>query len=83
MLFLLLSTSVILLGATITLLWQQQYSQRTQADSAYVVGPPTLPAATVNSILAGTPMAGTGAVIEQASRNTNIDDAFALGVWWT
>ncbi len=28
-------------------------------------------------------MAGTGQVIEQASRNTNIDDAFALGVWWS
>ena len=28
-------------------------------------------------------MAGTGQVIEEASRNTNIDDAFALGVWWT
>jgi hypothetical protein len=82
-LFLLLSTLVILLGGTIALLWQQQYSQQTQADSAYVVGPPTLPAETVNRILAGTPMAGTGAVIEEASRNTNIDDAFALGVWWT
>lgn len=83
MLFLLLSTLVILLGGTITLLWQQQYRQQTQADSAYVVGPPTLPAETVNRILAGTSMAGTGAVIEEASRNTNIDDAFALGVWWT
>jgi hypothetical protein len=28
-------------------------------------------------------MAGTGKIIEQASRRTNIDDAFALGVWWT
>lgn len=83
MLFLLLSTLVILLGGMITLLWQQQFREQTQADSAYVVGPPTLPAETVNSILAGTPMAGTGAVIEEASRNTNIDDAFALGVWWT
>src|SRR5690348_14058800 len=83
MLFLLLSTLVILLGGMITLLWQQQSREQTQADSTYVVGPPTLPAETVNSILAGTPMAGTGAVIEEASRNTNIDDAFALGVWWT
>jgi len=82
-LFLLLSTSIILLSTLITLLWQQQNRQQTQADSPYVVGSPTLPAETVNSILAGTPMAGTGQVIEQASRNTNIDDAFALGVWWT
>ena len=52
------------------------------SNSASVVGPPTLPAETVNSILAGTPMAGLGAVIEEASRNTNIDDAFALAVWW-
>src|SRR5262245_46559201 len=81
-LFLLLSTSIILLGTVITLLWQQQHRQQTHADSANVVGPPTLPAQTVNSILAGTPMAGTGQVIEEASRNTNIDDAFALGVWW-
>jgi hypothetical protein len=83
MLFLILSTSVILLAGMTTLLLQQQHRQTTQADSAYVVGPPTLPAETVNSILAGTPMAGTGTVIEEASRNTNIDDAFALGVWWT
>ncbi len=50
-----------------------------------VVGPPTLPAATVNAIFArlGSPMAGTGALVEQTSRQTNIDDAFALGVWWT
>ncbi len=74
---------MILLAAVITLLWQQQYRQQTQANSAYVVGSPTLPAETVNRILAGTPMAGTGLVIEEASRTTNIDDAFALGVWWT
>jgi len=83
MLFLLLSALIILLSAVTTLLWQQQDRQQTHADSASVVGPPTLPAATVNSILAGTPMAGTGWVIEEASRNTNIDDAFALGVWWS
>jgi hypothetical protein len=28
-------------------------------------------------------MVGTGKVVEQASRQTNVDDAFALGVWWT
>ncbi len=82
-LFLLISTLIVLLGGVITLLLQQQHRPLTQADSASVVGTPTLPAVTVNSILAGTPMAGTGQVIEEASRNTNIDDAFALGVWWT
>jgi len=82
-LFLLVSTLIILLGGVTTVLLQQQNRQQSQADSPNVVGPPTLPAATVNSILSGTPMAGTGQVIEQASRNTNIDDAFALGVWWT
>src|SRR4051794_26485986 len=82
-LFLLLSTLIILLGGVTMVLLQQQNRQQSQADSPNVVGPPTLPAATVNSILSGTPMAGTGQVIEQASRNTNIDDAFALGVWWS
>jgi hypothetical protein len=28
-------------------------------------------------------MVGTGKVVEQASRQTSIDDAFALAVWWT
>ena len=28
-------------------------------------------------------MAGTGKLVEQTSRQTNIDDAFALAVWWT
>jgi hypothetical protein len=53
-------------------------------DPASVVGPPTLPAATVDSIFAsvGSPMVGTGQVVEQAARQANIDDAFALGVWW-
>jgi len=50
-----------------------------------VVGKPTLPAATVDAILKnlGSPMSGTGQVVEQASRQANIDDAFALAVWWT
>ncbi|GHO88324.1 hypothetical protein KSZ_63300 [Dictyobacter formicarum] len=50
-----------------------------------VVGAPSLSAATVDHIFAqvGSPMVGTGAIVEQASRNTNIDDAFALAVWWT
>ncbi len=50
-----------------------------------VVGPPSLPASTVNSIFArlGSPMAGSGALVEQTARQVNIDDAFALAVWWT
>ena len=50
-----------------------------------VVGKPTLRAATVDAILKdlGSPMSGTGQVVEQASQQTNIDDAFALAVWWT
>ena len=50
-----------------------------------MIGPPTLPATTVDKIFAqmSSPMVGTGQVVEQASRQANIDDAFALGVWWT
>src|SRR5437764_5127887 len=49
-----------------------------------VVGPPSLPAATVDAIFSrsGSPMAGTGKLVEQTSRQANIDDAFALAVWW-
>jgi hypothetical protein len=76
---------IILLGAVATLFWQTRAELPARAVSSDVVGPPTLPAATVDSILAsmGSPMVGTGAVIEQASRQANIDDAFALAVWWT
>jgi hypothetical protein len=76
---------IILLGALATMFWQARSELPARADSGNVIGPPTLPAATVDTILAnmGSPMAGTGAVIEQASRQTNIDDAFALAVWWT
>src|SRR6266851_5086254 len=50
-----------------------------------VVGQPSLPAATVDAILKslGSPMDGTGQVVVQASKQANIDDAFALAVWWT
>lgn len=76
---------MILLGVVATVFWQTRSELPARADSGNVVGSPTLPAATVDSILAnmGSPMVGTGAVIEQASRQTNIDDAFALAVWWT
>src|SRR5690348_5926980 len=50
-----------------------------------VVGPPSLPASTVDAIFArlGSPMVGTGKLVEQTSRQVNIDDAFALAVWRT
>src|SRR6266487_2665058 len=76
---------VVLLAGAVALFLQGQHAQSTLADAGNVVGSPTLPARTVDQILAqmGSPMVGTGAVIEAASRQTNIDDAFALGVWWT
>jgi hypothetical protein len=83
-LFLTLSTLVILLSAVATLSWQWEHRQGSMADGGNVVGPPSLSAATVNKIFArvGSPMVGTGKVVEQASRKFNIDDAFALAVWW-
>lgn len=58
---------------------------RAQAADVSVVGPPTLAASTVDGIFArlGSPMQGLGTLIEQMSRQDSIDDAFALGVWWT
>jgi hypothetical protein len=84
-LFFLFSTSILLLACFSTLLWQHQQQHSTQAQAAdlsFAVAP-TLPAATVDTILAnmGSPMAGVGNVIEQASQNYQIDDAFALAVW--
>ncbi len=77
-------------GGVALLVEQQQTSARaTDALAQYndigVSGPPTLSAATMDAIFtrAGSPMAGTGKAIEQASRQTHIDDAFAMGVWWT
>ncbi len=82
-LFLVLSTLMVLIGGMLTLLMGQR--ENSSAAAGYVVGPPTLSAATVNQIFArtGSPMAGTGAFVERAARSTNIDDAFALAVWWT
>ncbi|MDQ2716292.1 MAG: glucosaminidase domain-containing protein [Chloroflexota bacterium] len=83
--FSLLSLLVVLAGG-LALLWEiQQGGQSSHASGASVVGAPTLPAATVNAIFArmGSPMAGTGQVVAQASSRTSIDDAFALAVWWT
>ena len=60
-------------------------SQRLPDGDLSVVGKPSLPAATVDTILKdlGSPMSGAGQVVAQASQQTNIDDAFALAVWWT
>ena len=60
-------------------------SQKMPDGDLSVVGKPSLPAATVNAIFKdlGSPMSGTGQVVEQSSQQTNIDDAFALAVWWT
>jgi hypothetical protein len=81
---LVLSTLIILLGGGVTLLWQIHQGTSSRADGGDVVGPPTLPAATVDQIFAevGSPMVGTGKIVEQAARRANIDDAFALAVWW-
>ncbi len=71
---------------TNTHLRQPAYAARNLPGSDLsVVGPPSLPAATVDSIFArlGSPMVGIGALVEQTSRQVNIDDAFALAVWWT
>ncbi len=84
---LLLSMVILLLGGGVALLWEYQQGSTAgrAAGDVSVVGPPTVSATTVDAIFArlGSPMVGTGKVVEQASRQTNIDDAFALGVWWT
>jgi len=50
-----------------------------------VVGRSSLPAVMVDVIFShlGSPMVGTGKVIEQVASQEHIDDAFALAVWWT
>ena len=83
---LLLSFIVLLVGGGVALLdqWQQGPVSGHASDDT-VVGPPSLPASYVDSIFRrlGSPMVGTGQAVEQASRAQNIDDAFALAVWWT
>jgi hypothetical protein len=85
-----LSVIILLIGGGVALLWETHYIGRPSmfahaAGDVSVAGPPTLSAATVDAIFArlGSPMVGTGKLVEQTSRLTNIDDAFALGVWWT
>lgn len=94
----LLCTVIILLGGAFALLRNAALPFSQPASFAYpakaapahfddmsVVGPPSLSADTVNAIFErlGSPMSGTGKIVEQMSQQTNIDDAFALGVWWT
>ncbi len=60
-------------------------SHSMSAGDLSVVGQPSLPASTVDSVfkILGSPMSGLGKVVVQASQQTNVDDAFALAVWWT
>src|SRR5437588_11145743 len=88
-----LSTVIILIGGGVALLWTNQQGHHNgqpsgaaeAAGDVSVIGPPTISATTIDSIFArlGSPMVGTGKVVEQASRQTNVDDALALGVWST
>ena len=82
-----LSLAIILIGGGVALFyqWHQGTTPGLAASSASVVGPPSLPASYVDSIFRqlGSPMVGTGRAVEAASRAQNIDDAFALAVWWT
>src|SRR2546422_3525729 len=85
-----LSTVILLIGAGAALLWETQHIGKASmpvhaVGDVGVSGSPTIAAATVNAIFArlGSPMVGTGKLVEQVSRQTNIDDAFALAVWWT
>jgi hypothetical protein len=84
-------TGIVLAGGALALLMNMHLREPAQAartlpgSDLSVVGPPSLPAGTVDAIFArlGSPMTGTGALVEQTSRQVNIDDAFALAVWWT
>lgn len=83
---LLLSSIILFVGGGVALLnsWQQGPIPSHASDDN-VVGPPSLPASFVDSIFRrlGSPMVGTGQAVETAARAQNIDDAFALAVWWT
>lgn len=83
---LILSLVITLIGGGAALLYQgRQGPTPGFASNGNVVGPPSLPASYVDAIFqrVGSPMVGTGRVVEQAARAQNIDDAFALAVWWT
>jgi hypothetical protein len=81
-----LSLLISLIGGGAAFIYQQQQgSLASHASDDNVIGPPSLPASTVNTIFQrlGSPMSGTGQAVENASRAEKIDDAFALAVWWT
>ncbi|MEO7022552.1 MAG: hypothetical protein ABI234_20550, partial [Ktedonobacteraceae bacterium] len=83
---LLVSLIILLVGGGVALLNQwQQTPVPSHASDDNVVGPPSLPASYIDAIFrrAGSPMVGTGQAVEDAARAQNIDDAFALAVWWT
>lgn len=90
-LFIAFCITVVLGGGALALLAnmhlrQPAFAERTLSDGDLsVVGAPSLPASAVNAIFSrlGSPMVGTGALVEQTSRLVHIDDAFALAVWWT
>ncbi|PZW22880.1 mannosyl-glycoprotein endo-beta-N-acetylglucosaminidase [Thermosporothrix hazakensis] len=84
LLFLWGGTAVILLGGAFTLFWQMQHGAPMKASGSSVIGPPTLSAETVETIFRrnGSPMVGTGQAVVEAASQYNIDDAFALAVWW-
>src|SRR6266446_6404348 len=71
----LFSLVIVLIGAGVALLMQSHIPG--QADGVSVIGPPSLPASTINAIFRSldSPMIGTGDIIVQASRKTQIDDA--------
>jgi hypothetical protein len=91
----LFSSTVVFIAIVVGLIFQTQEaqfistvkaaSQAMPAGDLSVVGKPSLPAATVDAIFKGlgSPMNGMGQVVVQASQQSNIDDAFALAVWWT
>src|SRR5436305_14393190 len=82
--FLLLSILIIACGGLTTLLWQMNYSVNSGAAGGNVVGSRTLSGDFVDKIFVGicSPMVGTGKVFEQTAGQRNIDDAFAVAVWW-
>ena len=90
-LFIAFCTGIVLFGGALALLAHMHLRQPAYAARAIprsdlsVVGPPSLPASTVDAIFTrlGSPMVGSGALVEQISRQVHIDDAFALAVWWT
>ncbi len=85
--FVMLSLVILVIGSGLALIWAngQAGGGHAQAADMSVAGPPTLAADTVDAIFAraGSPLRGLGTLIEQMSRQDRIDDAFALGVWWT